>query len=72
MMVDRSLMLPESEGSSGELINAIEKLGMNNVNTDDAVIDIRSPDDENEGPLAVNDNCKDGKSIKCFNVVDLT
>ena len=69
---DRSLLLSQSEASSGELINTIEKLGMNNVNTDDAFIDIMSRDDENEGPLALNDNCKDGKSIKCFNVVDLT
>ncbi|KAL9960061.1 hypothetical protein ACROYT_G033462 [Oculina patagonica] len=43
----------ESEASSGELINT--KLAMNNVTTNDAIIDNMSSDDEDKGPLAVND-----------------
>ena len=58
---DRSLLLSESE-SPGVLINTSVKLETNNLNTDDAVIDIRSREDENEELLAVNDNSKDGKS----------
>ena len=58
---DRSLLLSQSE-YAGELINMSEKLETNNLNTDDAVIDIRSREDENEELLAVNDNSKDGKS----------
>ena len=56
---DESLMMSESQASSGELIHMGENLGMNNVTTDDAIIDIMTSDDENEGPLATN---HDGKS----------
>ena len=60
---DESLMMSECQASSGEMIHTSENLGMNNVTTDDAVIDIMTSDDENEGPLPVNDNYNDGKSL---------
>ncbi len=56
----------ETEASSGELINTSEKLETNNVTNDVTIIEILSSDDENEGPLAVNDKYSDGKS-QCFN-----
>ncbi|XP_078384987.1 uncharacterized protein LOC144667444 [Oculina patagonica] len=59
---DKSLMQSESEASSGELIYTSEKLVINNAITDDAIIDIMSSDDENEGPLAVNDKYNDDET----------
>ena len=58
---DESLMLSEYDASSGEMIYKSENLEMNNV-ADDAVIDVISRDDENDGPLMLSKNFKDGKS----------
>ena len=60
---DESLMMSECQASSGEMIHMSESLEMNNVTTDDAIMDIMTSDDENEGPLPVNDNYNDGKSL---------
>ncbi|KAL9960033.1 hypothetical protein ACROYT_G033427 [Oculina patagonica] len=51
------------EASSGVLIYTSEKLEMNNMTTDDAIIDIMPSDDEDQGPLALNDRNNDGKSL---------
>ena len=59
---DESLMVSESKASSEKMFYTSENLEMNNVTTDDAVIDIMTSDDENEGPLPVNGNYNDGKS----------
>lgn len=53
----------EYEASSGETIYTSERLGMNNKTTDDVIIDIMSRNDKNEGPLVVNDNYNDCKSL---------
>ena len=58
---EESLMLSEYEASSGEMIYTSEYLGMKNV-SDDAVIDVISSDDENDGPLTLSKKFKDGKS----------
>ncbi|KAL9954458.1 hypothetical protein ACROYT_G041999 [Oculina patagonica] len=52
----------ECEASTGKTIYTSEKLGMSNVTTDDAIIDIMSRDDENGEPLAVNDKYNDDQS----------
>ncbi|XP_078342703.1 uncharacterized protein LOC144628472 isoform X2 [Oculina patagonica] len=58
---DESLMLSESEAASVEMIYRNNKLRMDNA-TDDAVIDIVSSNDENEGPFSVNDDYKNEKT----------
>ena len=53
----------EYEASSEETIYTSERLGMNNKTTDDVIIDIMSRNDKNEGPLVVNYNYNDSKSL---------
>ena len=60
---DESLMMSESQATSGQMIHMSENLEMNIVTTDDPVIDIMTSDVENEGPFAVNDNYNDCKSL---------
>ena len=65
---DESLMMSESQASSGELIHMSENLGMHNVTTDDAIVDIMTSDDENEGPLATNHDGKSKRFKYCLRI----